>query len=100
MPTSKAPTSIAIVPTAHASRYLQQLCKHWSHKFAVEFDETHGLIPLPLGIAVLDAGAEALTVTCTVPEDGDLARLQQVVADHLDRFAFREAPLPFAWQSA
>jgi hypothetical protein len=94
------PTSTAAVPTAHASRYLQQLCKHWSHKFAVTFDEAHGEIPLPLGTAVLDAGADALMVTCTVPEGGDLARLQQVVADHLDRFAFREAPLPFAWNPA
>ena len=49
---------------------------------------------------MLDAGADALTVTCTVPEGGDLARLQQVVADHLDRFAFRKAPLPFDWQPA
>ena len=93
-------TSIATVPTEHASRYLQQLCKHWSHKFAVTFDEAHGEIPLPLGSAVLDAGAETLTVTCTVPDRGDLTRLQQVVADHLDRFAFREAPLPFDWQAA
>ena len=92
------PASTAIVPTTHASRYLQQLCKHWSHKFDVTFDANHGSIPLPLGSAKLDAGAEALTVTCTVPEGGDLARLQQVVADHLDRFAFREAPLPFEWR--
>lgn len=49
---------------------------------------------------MLDAGADALTVTCTVAEGGDLARLQQVVADHLDRFAFRKAPLPFDWQPA
>ncbi len=28
--------SEARVPTASASRYLQQICKHWSHKFAVE----------------------------------------------------------------
>lgn len=91
-------TSKAIVPTANASRYLQQLCKHWSHKFEVTFDETHGTIPLPLGTCTLDAGPEALTVTCTVAEGGDIARMQQVVADHLDRFAFREAPLPFDWQ--
>ena len=30
--------AVATVPTAHASRYLQQLCKHWSHKLPVEFD--------------------------------------------------------------
>ena len=94
------PTSTAIVPTEHASRYLQQLCKHWSHKFDVTLDADHGTIPLPLGTAVLDAGPQALTVSCTVAEGGDLARMQQVVADHLDRFAFREAPLPFDWQVA
>ena len=29
--------SIARVPTDKGSRYLQQLCKHWSHNLAVEF---------------------------------------------------------------
>ena len=76
------------------------MCKHWSPKFAVTFDESHGEIPLSLGTAVLDAGADALTVACTALEGGDLARLQQVVADYLDCFAFREAPLPFAWKPA
>ena len=44
--------TMAVVPTASASRYLQQLCKHWSHKFAVVFDAQHGHIPLPMGSAV------------------------------------------------
>ena len=35
------------VPTTHASRYLQQLCKHWSHNLAVEFDEAPGHGDLP-----------------------------------------------------
>ena len=26
------------VPTPKASRYLQQLCKHWRHNLAVQFD--------------------------------------------------------------
>ena len=92
--------SMAIVPTNHASRYLQQLCKHWSHKFAVTFDATSGHIPLPLGNADLAADEKALTVTCEVPDDGDLARIQTVVAEHLNRFAFREGELEFNWQAA
>ncbi len=92
--------SIAIVPTPHASRYLQQLCKHWSHKFAVTFDAVSGHIPLPLGSADLAAGDMALTITCEVPEGGDLERMQQVVAHHLDRFAFREGELAYHWQPA
>ena len=35
------------VPTANASRYLQRLCKHWSHKFPVEFDTERGTAPFP-----------------------------------------------------
>src|SRR3546814_6452912 len=30
-------SAIAKVPTAHGSKYLQQLCKHWQHNLAVEF---------------------------------------------------------------
>ncbi len=92
--------SMAIVPTTHASRYLQQLCKHWSHKFDVTFDATTGHIPLPLGSADLAAGDMALTVTCEVADGGDLDRIQTVVAEHLNRFAFREGELAFQWQPA
>lgn len=38
--------SRADVPTAHASRYLQQLCKHWAHRFEVTFDPHQGRIDL------------------------------------------------------
>ncbi len=41
---------------------------------------------------------EALEVTCTIEGEGDLARMQQVVADHLNRFAHREGELAFDWQ--
>jgi hypothetical protein len=88
----------ANVPTASGSRYLQQLCKHWSHKFEVEFDAQQGVIAFPMGHIRLNAGAEALAVTIE-PQDGtDVERFKQVVADHLDRFAFREAPLTFDWK--
>ena len=39
------PAAQATIPTASASRYLQQLCKHWSHKYAVSFTPEHGTIP-------------------------------------------------------
>lgn len=91
--------STAHVPTASASRYLQQLCKHWAHKLEVEHDGTRGRIRFPDGtVATLDARTDALVVRLDVPDGGDAARMQDVVARHLDRFAFREAPLPFDWQ--
>ncbi|RHW16984.1 DUF2218 domain-containing protein [Sphingomonas gilva] len=91
--------SSAEVPTANASRYLQQLCKHWSHKMHVEFDAEKGRIAFPNGtIAELAAREDALAVTLDVPDGEDAGRMRRVVAEHLDRFAFREAPLAFDWK--
>lgn len=39
--------SNAAVPTANGSRYLQQLCKHWSHNLAVEFTAETGKVVFP-----------------------------------------------------
>ena len=39
--------SNASVPTAHASRYLQQLCKHWSHNLAVSIQRERRYRDLP-----------------------------------------------------
>ena len=90
-------TLTAHIPTANASRYLQQLCKHWSHKFETEFDPQSGIIAFPMGPIRMAAGEEALTVTIEPTEGADVDRFKQVVAEHLDRFAFREAPLSFDW---
>lgn len=85
------PASHATVPTASASRYLQQLCKHWSHKFAVEFTPEHGIIPFDADRrCTLDASAEALSLHIEAADDATLDRMQGVVIDHLKRFAFRE----------
>lgn len=90
--------AVARVPTAHASRYLQQLCKHWSHKFPVEFTPQNGRIEMSAGVLVLDADAEGLGLRLTT-EPENLERMEGVVADHLKRFAFREE-LQFDWRAA
>jgi hypothetical protein len=90
--------AVARVPTAHASRYLQQLCKHWSHKFPVEFTPQNGRIEMSAGVLILDADPEGLGLRLTAEPD-NLVRMQGVVADHLKRFAFREE-LAFDWKPA
>lgn len=91
--------SIARVPTASASRYLQQLAKHWSHKMTVAFIAEEATIDFPSGARlVMRADTDTLDVALTVPEAEDVARMRTVVAEHLDRFAFREAPLTFDWR--
>ncbi|MCI4590207.1 DUF2218 domain-containing protein [Sphingobium sp. BYY-5] len=91
-------TLTATVPTTYGSRYIQQLCKHWSHKFETNFDPNQGEISFPMGPIRLEANPQALVVVLEPNADADVERFKQVVADHLDRFAFREAPLPFDWK--
>ena len=91
------PASEARVPTAHGDRYIQQLCKHWGHRFAVDVAPERSTVDFGDGRACgLAADAETLTVRASVPAGGDLARLEAVIEEHLRRFAFRE-DLAFAW---
>lgn len=92
--------SDARVETVNGSKYLQQLCKHWSHKFPVENDALHGRIDLGDGrVCTLEAAADALNVSAAAPDADLLTRLEQVVAEHVKRFAFRE-DLVFDWRPA
>lgn len=101
-------SATATVPTAHASKYLQQTCKHWEHSFAVSFTPDHGTIVFPRdsrgadhpgdATVTFDAGTEALTVRIDASSAEQLAALSGAVARHVDRFAFREAPLAYDWR--
>jgi uncharacterized protein len=82
----------ARVPTAVPHRYLGQLCKHFQHKLPVTLAEGHGRIEFPAGICELDTEAETLVLRVTAGDEAALARLEDVVARHLERFAFRDKP--------
>lgn len=92
------PVSHATIQTASASRYLQQLCKHWSHKFAVEFTPEQGTIPFDdTRLCRLQASPDTLALTIEAADDATLERMQGVVIEHLKRFAFREDLGNVAW---
>lgn len=103
-------TSIARVPTANGSRYLQQLCKHWSHNLEVEFTPEKGKVVFPRNARgadwpgdatlLLEAYADALECRLEASAEGQLEALKGAVSRHVDRFAFREAPLAFDWRDA
>ena len=92
------PIAKASVPTVNAAKYMQQLCKHWSHKLEVDLSEQKGVVKFPTAVATFDAGADALQVTIEGEDSEVVERMKGVVASHLDRFAFREAPLKFDWR--
>ncbi|MCT4610600.1 MAG: DUF2218 domain-containing protein [Pelagimonas sp.] len=95
-----AKTGLALLPdqsisgtakTDSASKYLQQLCKHWAHKAEASFDTHQGSVRFADGDSVeMAATTEGLTITAQTGPRGDLARWQQVIEAHLVRFAFRE----------
>src|SRR3546814_11222259 len=97
-------SATARVPTAHASKYLQQLCKHWQHNLAVEFTPEHGTVTFPRdargadwpgnGLATIDAGADALAVRSDASSEEQTEGLKGATASPPDRFAFRAAPPP------
>jgi hypothetical protein len=107
MSTTLTHSATAAVPTAHGSRYLQQLCKHWTHNLQVEFTPEHGRVVFPRdargadhpanGIVTFDARPDALDVRIDASSADQLDGLKGAVERHLDRFAFREAPLTFNW---
>lgn len=89
------------IPTQEASRYLQQLCKHWSHKFEVQFTPQEGRVPFSAeSVCLLQAAPDALGVRIEAPGAAEAARLGDVVFRHLERFSFRD-PLPApSWRDA
>jgi hypothetical protein len=89
--------SQAQVQTTNASRYLVQLCKHFAHKIAVEYDTRNGLATFPFGTCTMQADDRQLTLQCTGHDEASLERVQDIVHRHLEGFAFREKP-SIVWQ--
>ena len=84
--------SEARVETERSSRYLQQLCKHFEHKLPATYSPEAGRIEFPFGVCPLTADAGTLTMRAESEDEASLGRLEEVIAKHLDRFAFRDKP--------
>jgi len=84
--------SKAVIETDNASKYLQQLCKHFAHKVTVEYDPTSATVDFPFGGCRMWADERALRIECGAESADALQRTQLVIDDHLVRFAWREKP--------
>ena len=85
-------TSVARVNTPSPARYMGQLCKHFAHKIPASFDADSGRIEFPFGLCELAIGDDLLVMCVSAANDADLAQMEDVIARHLLRFAFREPP--------
>ena len=93
-PSIDRPISTATIATVEPARIIARLCKHWGHKFAVTYDDAQGRIELPLGLCRLTAGDGHLTARLQGVPGADMARFEQVVAEHAQRMARGET---YAW---
>ena len=96
-PVVTAIRSTATVTTPLAARSLTQLCKHFEHKRPVTQDGTSGRITFSIGECRLLADRDVLALTVDAPDQERLLQLQDVIARHLRRYAFR-APMQIAWR--
>lgn len=118
-------TAEARVETERPSRYLVQLCKHFNNKGRhlghrprahngedaqalremqevaaqadVEWSDTRGTVSLPWGRCTMQTTSNALTVQVEAVDEENLRRLQELVAEHVERFGRREQ-LKVTWQ--
>ena len=93
-------TAMGFATCAKPERYIQQLVSHWSHKMATSYDEGDGMGAFPFSEhtnVVMTARPEGIAITLTTADMEENERMRGVIERHIDRFAFREAPLTYDW---
>lgn len=115
-------SAAAEIPTDRASRYLVQLCKHFSNKgsalrhrprfhagggrpvteaeaalMRVQWSETRGEVDFGWALCSLQATSATLVIQAQAQDSDSLQRAMDVVTAHLGRYSRRQ-PLTVRWQ--
>ena len=96
-------TATGLAACEKPERYIQQLVSHWGHKFATSYDEGDGMGLFPFSEhtnCVMTAHENGIAITLTAADLDENVRMRGVIEKHIDRFAFREAPLTYTWNEA
>jgi hypothetical protein len=88
---------IGTYKTENATKYIEQLCKHFAHKVSADFDGVSGRAVLPVGETTLAATSDMLTVTIDLLEGTPVEHGKSIIDLHLVRFAHREGFEEMAW---
>jgi hypothetical protein len=100
------PHAVAVVAQGFAKcdkpeRYIQQLVSHWGHKYATSYADGTGTFPFSeLETAVMTARPGGIAITLTTADHERNVHMRGVIERHIDRFAFREAPLAYEWNES
>jgi uncharacterized protein len=88
----------ATVNTEKAERLMKALCNHFARKTNASYEGEKGIVDFGDGRCDLTASATTLTLLVEAATVENLARIQHVVGDHLQRFT-PEEPLEIEWGS-
>lgn len=101
--TSEQVTAHGFAICEKPERYIQQLVSHWSHKMAATYDEGDGMGNFPFSAttnATMCAHEKGIEIALTTADMEENERMRGIIEAHLDRFAFREAPLDYSWEAS
>jgi uncharacterized protein len=80
------------------SRYLQQLCRHFAPKLPTTHTRQRGQIVFATGTCKLEAQDDLLIMAVEAEDEASVARLEELVARHLECLAFHRRPT-ISWAS-
>lgn len=92
-------TSRADVATHAAARYAKQLVAHLGRKVAFRTDGTASTATFGEATGSILVGDGLLTLLAAGPDPDSVARVEQVLGSHLERFGHRDQ-LAVTWQRA
>lgn len=78
------------IATPNARQYLRQLCRHFSHKISVQWDDHSGRLTFDIGECRLTANADHLQIYCAADTVDNLHEVMDVIKRHFDRFALKD----------
>lgn len=90
------------IRSEHCARYLTTLCRHFSRKIEVEYNERQGVAYFPYGVCTLTLSEpDSLNIHCAAQTPEGLSAVKQVLTSHLEMFAYRGDQFAIQWtQSA
>jgi hypothetical protein len=99
-PSRRAATAHGFAYCEKPERYIQQIVSHWSHKMATSYDAEARVGAFPFSEtenAVMAARPDGIAITLVTGGQERNVHMRGVIERHIDRFAFREAPLKYEW---
>ncbi|MBV0892611.1 DUF2218 domain-containing protein [Paracoccus sp. Z118] len=92
--------STAHYPTPNASKYVQQLAKHFAHKIEVRSDAESADFTMAAGTIRLEAQDGAFVARVEAEDAKGIINLRYVIDKHLVIFAFRDGFTGLDWRMA